>query len=78
MSNDLHQYFVREMRMTNYAARQAEIFRLIQIAEVSFITFKNISTLEIFQYIVRDKKQLITANQIFNFVEHDFRFATSL
>uniref|UniRef100_A0AC35EYL4 Uncharacterized protein n=1 Tax=Panagrolaimus sp. PS1159 TaxID=55785 RepID=A0AC35EYL4_9BILA len=62
VSGDLHEYFVREMRMVNYAARQAELFRLVQIAE----------------YIARDKKQLIAANQIFKFVEHDFSFATSL
>uniref|UniRef100_A0AC34GRV9 Uncharacterized protein n=1 Tax=Panagrolaimus sp. ES5 TaxID=591445 RepID=A0AC34GRV9_9BILA len=62
VSGDLHEYFVREMRMVNYAVRQAELFRLVQIAE----------------YIVRDKKQLIAANQIFKFVEHDFSFATSM
>jgi nuclear factor 4 len=59
VSNELHDYYTKKMRMSNYAGRQAQLFKLIQISE----------------YIYRDKKQMMAANEIFNFIENDFHFS---
>lgn len=40
VSNELHDYYTKKMRMSNYASRQAQLFKLIQISEVKTFFFK--------------------------------------
>uniref|UniRef100_A0A914R059 NR LBD domain-containing protein n=1 Tax=Panagrolaimus davidi TaxID=227884 RepID=A0A914R059_9BILA len=56
-SDELHDYYVNDMHMNNYAARQAELIKIVRLAD----------------FVFRDKKQLMAANQVFNFIEHNLR-----
>uniref|UniRef100_A0AC35G111 NR LBD domain-containing protein n=1 Tax=Panagrolaimus sp. PS1159 TaxID=55785 RepID=A0AC35G111_9BILA len=57
-SDGLHEYYVKDLHNSNYALRQAELFKLIKIIEC----------------FARDRRNLLTANNIFNFSEKVFNF----
>ena len=40
-SDGLHQYYVRDLHTNNYALRQAELFKIIRMAEVRFLRPRN-------------------------------------
>uniref|UniRef100_A0AC35G8D5 NR LBD domain-containing protein n=1 Tax=Panagrolaimus sp. PS1159 TaxID=55785 RepID=A0AC35G8D5_9BILA len=58
-SDELHDYYVSDMHMNNYAARQADLIKHVRLTE----------------FVFRDKRQLMAANQIFNFIEHALKLS---
>uniref|UniRef100_A0AC35GNH6 Nuclear receptor n=1 Tax=Panagrolaimus sp. PS1159 TaxID=55785 RepID=A0AC35GNH6_9BILA len=58
ISDDLHDYYVNDLRLSSYAARQAQLFRLISFGDL----------------IVRDKREMLIAKEIFDFGPNSFSF----
>uniref|UniRef100_A0A914YLV1 NR LBD domain-containing protein n=1 Tax=Panagrolaimus superbus TaxID=310955 RepID=A0A914YLV1_9BILA len=57
-SDGLHQYYVRDLHNSNYALRQADLFKIAKIIEGA----------------ARERRNMVTANSIFNFCENAFNF----
>uniref|UniRef100_A0A914Q476 NR LBD domain-containing protein n=1 Tax=Panagrolaimus davidi TaxID=227884 RepID=A0A914Q476_9BILA len=57
-STKLHEYYVKEKRMTNYVGRQAKLFKIAIMVEG----------------IIRDKTEILKARNLFNFGKNVFPF----
>uniref|UniRef100_A0AC34FS21 NR LBD domain-containing protein n=1 Tax=Panagrolaimus sp. ES5 TaxID=591445 RepID=A0AC34FS21_9BILA len=57
-ANDMHEYFIQELRMPYYATRQSQLFKIVHYSE----------------FICRVKQQLLTAKEIFNFGDNAFSY----
>uniref|UniRef100_A0AC34F389 Uncharacterized protein n=1 Tax=Panagrolaimus sp. ES5 TaxID=591445 RepID=A0AC34F389_9BILA len=55
-SNEIHNYYVYDMRITNYASRHASILKLIAVSE----------------FIIRSKKDMMIMAKVFDVLENDF------